>query len=76
MVATCMPILTKHLFSHHRFLLKPLLELDQKGASDPRTDLDKGAAHDHIVVILLDALDEACDGSKGFESVNALIAQE
>jgi hypothetical protein len=29
-----------------------------------------------VVVVLLDALDEACDGNTGFEAVAALIARE
>ena len=51
-----------------RYLLEPLGALDSEVQQKQHQPL--------VVVVLLDALDEACDGNTGFEAVAALIARE
>eukprot|EP00983_Pelagomonas_calceolata_P085522 1156579-Pelagomonas_calceolata.AAC.5 len=54
-------------FTTSRYLLDPLKEVDIELREQSR---------DVVVVMLLDALDEACDGNSGFEAVAALVSKE
>lgn len=58
-------------FNHRRFLKEPLLTLDLNARSH-----DSRYRHPAVVFMLLDALDEADDGGKGWEPVTRLVAQE
>jgi len=52
------------LLHQHRFLLQPLKALDRQ------------QGREQVVVVLLDALDEATDGNKGWEPVTSLVANQ